>query len=140
MNAEQHNAFAIRILKVDAVVNVIIGVLFIAIPGLIDDLLGSAPLIPFVIWRIIGASFILFAIWEGIVVRRPPLSTASLAFASMMALVPVVLLTIALLFGGFPLLLFGRIILWSGDLAMLLLGSYYAQVIWRARREQVSAG
>lgn len=136
MKAEQLNALAVRILRGDANVNVILGVIFIAIPDTIEDVLASAPLIPFIIWRVIGVIFILYAVWEVIVVRRPPLSASSLAFASMMALVPVVLLTTALLFGDFALRPLGYILLWIGDAVMLLLGSYYAQVMWRMRRER----
>lgn len=136
MSAERLNALAVRILKGDAVANVIIGVALIAFPAPIESALGYAALMPFIIWQIIGAVFLVYAVWEFIVVRRPPLSAASLAFASMMALVPVVLLTIALLFGNFALRPIGYVVLWIGDAVMLVLGSYYAQVIWRMRREK----
>ena len=136
MTAEEQNAFAVRLLKGDTVLNVILGVAFMAIPGPVEAALGYGPLIPFVGWRVIGAIFVLFAAWEYYVTHRPPLSIASLAFASFMALAPVLLLTAALLFLPLPLKVFGRAILWFGDLIMLLLGSYYAQVIWRTRREQ----
>jgi hypothetical protein len=135
MNAEEHNAFAVRVLKADTILNIILGVAFVAIPGPIESVLGDGPLIPFIIWRVIGVIFVLYAAWEIYVTRRPPLSVASLAFASVMALVPVVLLTAALLFLPVPLNTFGRVILWFGDGLMLVLGSYYALVIWRMRRE-----
>ena len=138
MNADQLNAFAVRLLKGDIIANVVLGVAFIAIPGPIEALLGDGPLVPYVAWRAIGVIFVLFAAWVALVTRRPPLSAVSLAFASFMALGPVVLLTIALLFLPVPLTTLGRVILWLGDGVMLLLGSYYAQVIWRMQRERAS--
>jgi hypothetical protein len=123
MKSEQYNAFAVRLLTWDRILNAILGVAFIAIPGPIESVLGEPPLIPTVVWWVIGALFLLFAAWEQIVIRRPPLSIASLAFVSLMALVPVVLLTAALLFLDIPLNTFGRVILWAGDLLMLLLGT-----------------
>jgi hypothetical protein len=139
MKSEQYNAFAVRLLTWDRILNAILGVAFIAIPGPIESVLGEPPLIPTVVWWVIGALFLLFAAWEQIVIRRPPLSIASLAFVSLMALVPVVLLTAALLFLDIPLNTFGRVILWAGDLLMLLLGVYYAQVIWLTKREEAKA-
>lgn len=136
MSAERQNEIAVRLLTGDRILNVILGVAFIAIPGPIESILGDGPLIPYVAWRVIGVIFVLFAIWEHIVIRRPPLSIASLAFASFMALLPVLLLTAALLFLPVPLNTFGRVILWAGDVLMLLLGVYYAQVIWRTKREE----
>jgi hypothetical protein len=135
VTAADYNAFAVRLLKGDTILNVILGVLFIAIPGPIESILGDGPLIPFVVWRVIGAIFVLFAVWEFIVTRRPPLSVASLAFASFMALAPTLLLAAALLFFPLPLNLFGRVVLWLGVLVMFLLGSYYAFVIRRMNRE-----
>jgi hypothetical protein len=137
VNAAQLNAFAVRLLKGDTILNLILGFAFIALPGPVEDLLGDGPLIPFIAWRVIGAIFVLFAVWEFIVTRRPPLSAASLAFASFMALAPTVLLAATLLFFPLPLNAFGRVVLWLGVLVMLLLGVYYAQVIWRTRREGV---
>lgn len=140
MNAGEHNAFAVRILKADLVLNVVLGVAFFAIPGPIESVIGTGPLIPFVVWRVIGVIFVLYAVWELYVTRRPPLSISSLAFASFMALVPVVMLTVALVFMDMPLNVFGRVSLWLGDGLMLVLGTYYAQVIWRMRREGSSGG
>lgn len=139
MIAGDHNAFAVRLLKVDTIVNVILGVLFVTLPGPIEGVLGNGPLIPVIVWRVIGVTFILFAAWESFVTRRPPLSITSLAFASFMALAPTVLLAAALLFLSLPLNLFGRVVLWLGVLVMFLLGSYYAQVIWRMTRNGVPA-
>lgn len=139
MTAEEHNAFAVRLLKGDTILNFILGVAFIAIPGPIEAILGDGPLIPFIAWRVIGVIFVLFAAWEAYVTRRPLLSVASLAFASFMALAPVVLLTAALLFLPMPLNTLGRVVLWLGDLVMFLLGSYYALVIWRMRCAGASA-
>lgn len=137
MTADDYNALTVRILFYDMWLNIALGIVLVAAPGPLESVLGDGPLIPFIAWRIMGLLFLGYAAWEWFAIRNAPLSALDVAFACIMALVPVVLLAAALLFLDVPLNTLGWILLWFADIFMLVLGSYYAFVVWRIRREVV---
>ncbi len=119
-----------RLFPADMALNVVLGAVLLLAPGAVDRTLGASPLLPPVVYRVIGAGFLAFAGWQLVVVLRPAIKPADLIFAAVMAEGPVVLLTIGLLMLPFDLRLAWRVILWIGDVYMLLLGVWYLFVAW----------
>jgi hypothetical protein len=126
MQVAQAKAFTRRIVFGDMLLNWFLGAVLTFLPGTVDQILGSAPLLPPVAYRVIGILFLAFAAWQTWAYTKE-LATrpVSLAFAAILALVPVVLLTIALLFIELPLRTGWRIALWVGDAYMLFLTAWY---------------
>ncbi len=129
----------------DMLLNWFLGVALAALPGVADRLLSTGPpVLPPVAYRLIGFGFLAFAAWQTSVIVRRRLTPAALAFACLLAEIPVVLLAVALLFMGLPLKPFWRALLWVGNGYMLLLGAWYlflARRLWIAgRRSPVEAG
>ncbi len=109
----------------DTLLNWLLGVVLIFFPSMVDGVLGQHPLVPGVVYQVIGGGFLLFAAWQtGMVIRRrigPP----ALVFAAFMAEVPVILLTVVLVFMNLGLYPVWRVVLWLGNGYMLLLGVWY---------------
>jgi hypothetical protein len=82
-------------------------------------------MLPDWVYRVIGIGFIGFAAWQTWIVRKDEINPPSLIFAALLAEGPVVLLTAALVFGNFPLYLLPKILLWIGNIYMLVLGVWY---------------
>jgi hypothetical protein len=126
MTVGRMKALTIRwIIAGDMYLNWALGVLLAFVPGAAERAMSTGPLLPGLIWRGIGAIFLLFAAWQTWVVRRGEIGASGLIFASLMALVPVVLLTGGLIFVDFPLRAWARIALWVGNIYMFLLGGWY---------------
>jgi hypothetical protein len=117
------------------VLNWVLGAALTLAPAWVDRLLGYSPLLPALIYRIIGIIFLAFAGWQTIIVARSKLGTAALLFAAFMALAPVILLTVALVWMDFGLYPVARVMLWAGNVYMFLLGVWYTFVgLWLLRR------
>lgn len=114
-----------RIILGDMLLNWLLGAALLAFPQGVDRLIGQAPVLPVPVYRLLGAAFVLFAAWQTWVVRQGKIGPAGLIFAALMALIPFVLLTIALVFVDLPLRPLWRIILWAGNIYMFGLGSWY---------------
>ena len=127
ISAQAAHRFTLRQLFLgDTLLNWFLTAVLIAVPRTVDHVLGSAPVMPPIVYRAIGAAFLLYAAWQTVIlVRKGHMDPADYAFASGMALVPVVLLTAALLFLPVPLRAVWRIVLWVGDVYMLFLGAWY---------------
>ena len=122
-----------RLFLGDMLLNWFLGIVLIAFPTFVDRLVGAAgtPIVPLMVYRAIGTIFLLFATWQTVVIARQKLGLAALVFACLMAEVPVVLLTIALVYMDLPLRPVWRAILWVGNGYMLFLGAWY---LFLARR------
>jgi hypothetical protein len=97
MTVERMKALTVRwIITGDMYLNWALGALLAFVPGVAERAMSTGPLLPGLIWRVIGAIFLLFAAWQTWVVRRGEIGASGLVFASLMALVPVALLTIGL--------------------------------------------
>jgi hypothetical protein len=104
MQLTQAKALTRRVVFGDMLLNWFLGALLTFLPGIVDQILGSAPLLPRGVYRVIGILFLAFAAWQTWAhATERTTTTASLIFAALLALVPVVLLTIALLFVRLPL-------------------------------------
>lgn len=126
MDAKRLSEFTKRLFSADAGLNVFLGLLFILFPVWTDQILTRSRLLPPGIYRVIGAVFLLYAAWQVLVLQKNRVTTRdALPFAAVMALVPFILLTTALVLADLPLILFWRILLWIGNIYMLLLAVWY---------------
>jgi hypothetical protein len=107
-----------------------LGVALTLLPRWVDAGIGRAALLPLLVYRVIGAIFLLFAAWQAWVLSHRTIGPPGLVFAALMSLVPVILLTAALLFMSLPLRPFWRVLLWTGDVYMLFLGTLYLYAAW----------
>lgn len=131
MNLERARQITLyRIILADMLLNWVLGIVLIAAPGMAGSLLSRTPLFPPLVYRLIGVVFVLFAAWQTWIVRRGTVGAPGLIFAALMALVPVILLTSALLFGRLPLYPLASVLLWIGNLYMLLLSAWYLALAW----------
>ncbi len=135
-----HNLTVRRIILPDMVLNWFLGAVLLFVPRTVDSLLGTASLLPAIAYQGMGVLFLVFAAWQLTVVRRGAATPAGLVFAALMAEVPVLALTAALVFGNFPLLGVWRVVLWIGDIYMLFLGTWYlALARWLAKNTGIAA-
>lgn len=135
VDVQQAHVFTLkRIVFGDMVLNWFLGAVLSLFPATVDGLLGRTPLAPPLVYRVVGVLFLLFAAWQMLIVARGRLGAGALIFAALMALGPVVLLTVILLFMDLPLRLGWRIALWIGDVYMLFLGCWYLFLAVASRR------
>ncbi len=135
VDVQQARAFTLRrIVFGDMVLNWFLGAVLSLFPAAVDGLLGRSSLAPPLVYRVVGVLFLLFAAWQTFIVVRGRLGVGALLFAALMALGPVVLLTVILLFMNLPLRSGWRIVLWIGDVYMLFLGCWYLFLAVAGRR------
>lgn len=126
MNVRAAHQFTLnRIVFGDMLLNWFLGVVLTLLPALADSILGRSLLIPLWLYRLLGLGFLIFAAWQTFHVVRRQLGPGALVFAAWAAEIPVVMLTVALVFLDLPLRTGARIALWVGDLYMLVLGAWY---------------
>src|SRR5687767_15128673 len=87
-----HDFTVYRIILGDMVLNWVLAVALMVFPGWVDNILGQSPILPPMIYRMIGLLFALFAAWQTWIVTRGKISVSGLVFAAVMALVPVIML------------------------------------------------
>ncbi len=127
------HALTVRLFMGDTVVNWILGIALSLFPGRVSRLLTAGRGVPVWVYVVIGAGFLLFAVWQSWILGRRYLERAALRFAAAMALGPVVGLTAALLWPGLDLRPLWRAVLWVGDAYMAFLGVWYLLVAARRR-------
>ena len=126
MDARPPLEFTRRLFSADAGLNVFLGMLLTFSPAWTDQIITRSRLVPPGIYRFIGTIFLIYAAWQLLVILKNRVASRdAMIFAAVMALVPVILLTAALLYADLPLNLFWRIILWMGNIYMLLLAAWY---------------
>jgi len=133
MTHDRLKAITLRVFFGDMLLNWALGVFLMFLPDFARSAIGAEPL-PLGGWRILGTLFVLFAIWQTWIVRGWNIGPDGLWFACWMAWIPVILLTMALLYSNLPLREGARAVLWVGDIYMWLLGSWYAFVARRLAR------
>jgi hypothetical protein len=124
----------------DATLNWLLGFALVFFPSTLDGLLGRRRLAPELLYQVVGGGFLLFAVWQTVVVIRRRIGPPGLAFAALMAEIPVVLLAVALVFMNLDLLPVWRVVLWIGNGYMLLLGVWYMFLARRMVIDQMKPG
>lgn len=126
-----------RLFAGDTILNWFLGALMTFFPRFVDRvLIKDPPMLPAVFYIVVGIIFLAFAAWQSFIVAiQKRLGPPALIFAAVMALVPVVLLTAALVFLALPLKPFWRAVLWVGDVYMLFLGAWYLYLAHRLNQE-----
>lgn len=107
----------------DNILNYLLGIVFAFFPLTFQSWISPNEILPKWLWILFGIGFLLFAGWQTYNLKKG-FSKRDRVFASVMALIPVVALTIALLL-PLKLYLVARILLWLGDLYMFVLGILY---------------
>ena len=124
----------------DMILNWFLGGILLFFPMLVDMTLGVTLIIPLVIYRFIGLLFWLFAAWQSWMFRRGRLGLLGLIFAALLAFIPVIALTVALVFMDFPLRIGWRIIHWIGDVYMFFLCAWYFLLAWKGHQNRDRVG
>lgn len=118
----------------DTFFNWFLGIIFLFFYRFFEDLIGNEPLLPDIIWIIIGAGLLLFSIWQTYTVLIKRISKNLFLFSCIMAWIPFIMLTYALAFMEFALKTEARIFIWIGDLYMFILGFFYFQQWHKLKR------
>lgn len=127
MRVEEAKQFTLkRLFFGDMLLNWFLGAVLTLLPAAVDNLLGREPVLPLLVYRVLGGGFLAFAAWQTWIIVRRDIGPPALIFASAMAEGPVIVLTAALVFMHLPLRPIWRVGLWIGDVYMLLLGVWYA--------------
>lgn len=109
----------------DMILNWFLGIMLLIFPRFVDDLIGTAPILPSLIYQAMGILFLVFAAWQVWILRCNDIYEAGLIYAALMAEIPVIALTIALVFWDAPIYPLVRVLLWVGNIYMLFLGAWY---------------
>lgn len=110
----------------DTILNWVLGVVLTFFPRGVDRVLSTAPpMLPAIVYTAIGIGFFFYAAWQTVILVRQQMGPPALIFAAVLALIPFLGLTAALVFMGLPLKTGFRILLWVGNIYMLLLGIWY---------------
>lgn len=140
MTNERLKTLTLKVIFGDMLLNWTLGAALTFLPGMIDSALGTGPVLPLIVWRVIGVGFLLFAAWQTWTTKQQDIGPLGLWFACWMAWIPVVLLAIALLYMTLPLWPLVRIALWVANIYMLLLGGWYAYLARRLVRVGTQMG
>jgi hypothetical protein len=118
-----------RLFAADTIINWIIAGALLLFPTCVEGLLAGGALLPKAVYAALGAGFLIFAIWQTVVIwRRTVIERGVMGFAALMALLPAILLAAALCFATLSLRRWAGAALWAAVAYMLLLGSLYAHV------------
>jgi hypothetical protein len=137
MSVDGARQFTLNILfRADTILNWLLGCVLVFFPSMVDDIIGRQLLAPPLVYQAIGAGFLVFAAWQTVRVIGRQLGIGALVFAAFMAEIPVILLTAALVFMNLDLEPVWRLVLWLGNVYMLILGVWYIFLArWLARQE-----
>jgi hypothetical protein len=122
---DEHKTLAYRFFLFDTFFNWALGIMFLFFFRPLERLMSKGPLLPDYLWIIIGAVLLLYGIWQTYVVLSGTFSRNVRLFCCITAWGPVLLLSYALLFMGFDLYLAAHVLIWTGNIYMLVLGTLY---------------
>jgi hypothetical protein len=123
-------SFTKRLFFGDMVFNWFLGGLLTVFPGFADRVLTTTRFFPITAFRLIGIGFLIYSAWQTFIIAKERLVPRALRGAAWAAFGPVVVLTGGLILWAEVIAPFWTIVLWVGDVYMLLLGLWY---IWLAR-------
>ena len=123
--------FTQKIFLFDLILNWTLGLALLFFPEVINRLTFKTALFGPMLYTLLGVLFLLFAFWQtGVHLLKKVFRPFNLAFAAVMAIIPIILLTQALLsFNSLihPLIL---LLLWLGNTYMFLLTAWYLYAIF----------
>lgn len=123
----------------DMFFNWFLGILFLFFHRFFDDLIGNEPLLPELIWIIIGEGLLLFSFWQTYIVILNKISKNDFLFSCIMAWVPFIMLAYVLAFMEFALKAEARILIWIGDFYMFILGFFYLRQWYKMKRYEIES-
>ncbi len=113
------------IIFLDNLLNWFMSILLVFLPNkLIFFFLEDNPY-PVIYWQIFGAGFMLFCIYQDILLIRGSIHDVDFKILSFFAIWPVIGLTYALLFMDLNFYLIPKVLAWIGNLYMVVLAALY---------------
>ena len=140
MDINKSIMFTKNIFRFDLMLNWTIGLGLTLFSSFIDRLLFHEQFIEKKLYFILGILFLGFALWQTVVyflkqICRP----FNLAFAAILAVIPSIALTGALIVFGTQMRILPKVLLWTGDLYMLLLTAWYLYGIFLVSHQKKAA-
>jgi hypothetical protein len=130
-----------RFFVFDTLVNWALGMLFLFFSRQVESFISDQQILPGWFWMIAGAGLLLFGFWQTYIVATAAFTPIARLFSCVLAWLPFVALTIALLCMGFPVRPLARVLIWTGNIYMFTLGvlylvSWYKSKIGNHEKEQ----
>lgn len=123
------------IVWVDLTINILLGFWLSLFPEASDRIIGTEPVLSIFYYRMIGFGLLLFAAWQiWMIVRKQIITRPYLVIAIILAVLPIIALTSALLLGDFPLVQIWKTIIWIGDGYMVLLTTWYLVTLYTLKQ------
>jgi len=116
---------AYRFFIFDTVVNWVLGILFIFFFRRVELFISLHKILPDYFWIISGTGLLLFGFWQTYILIKRSFSPNARLFSCILAWLPCIPLTYALLFMGFPLKPLALCLIWAGNVYMFTLGVLY---------------
>jgi hypothetical protein len=111
----------------DKYLNLILGFVLLFFPNLLKSFIFAYGLFPTLYLKLLGVGLFLFGIWQEFLAQKDGLQPNVLKILSFAALLPVLVLTVWLIFNFILLTFFGKAALIIADLYMLWLGILYCK-------------
>ena len=126
MTRDKASQLTFSIIRGDNVVNWALGTSLILVPDFFNRIFFGHEVLSHWIYIVVGLGLVWFAAWQVETFLKPQkLEVTTLRFSAIMAWLPVLALSAALLGLGRRMLVLSQVVLWIADLYMLLLGGWY---------------
>ena len=116
---------AYRFFIFDTFVNWALGILFIFFFRYVETFISNEKILPDYFWIISGVGLLLFGFWQTYILITRSFTANARMFSCILAWLPCIPLTYALLFMGFPIRPLAGIFIWFGNVYMFTLGVLY---------------
>ncbi|MBN2422925.1 hypothetical protein JXB41_06885 [Candidatus Woesearchaeota archaeon] len=124
MKKKTLESYTKKIIVLDNLINWFIGIALLFFTRFSRGLLSENMFFPMIFWKGLGLVFLVFAAWQDYTIAKG-ISKTDYRFASVMAILPVIGLSYALLFMDLGLFYYTEIALWLGNIYMAVLGAWY---------------
>jgi len=124
-NDKMKKTIAYKFFVFDTYFNWGLGILFLLFFSQAQRWMSHEPLLPDYLWICLGAIFMVFAWWQTYIVLKNRFGKPARLWACISAWISVLVLTYALVFMHFDLFVEARMVIWTGNLYMLILGGIY---------------
>ena len=131
MIIKQSDTFTQKLFVFDLTLNWTLGLVLVFFPEIINRLIFKTPVFGSLFYITLGVLFLFFAFWQTVVhFLKRVFRSFNLAFAAVMAIIPIILLTQAL-FSFHPLIRsLTLMLLWLGNIYMTFLTAWYLYAIF----------